>query len=96
MKLKQYVSDVGGTIVVELFEQLKSKINGQNKTIVFPEGEDVRIQGAAARLAAEGSIKPILLGDERVIATTASENNFDLSVLKSLIHCNMMLTHWQN
>lgn len=79
MKLKQYVSDVGGTIVVELFEQLKSKINGQNKTIVFPEGEDVRIQGAAARLAAEGLIKPILLGDERVIATTASENNFDLS-----------------
>ena len=53
--------------MVELFEQLKGKINGQNKTIVFPEGEDVRIQGAAARLAAEGLIKPILLGDRKSV-----------------------------
>ena len=49
---------------MELFEQLKNKITGQNKTIVFPEGEDPRIQGAAIRLAADNLIEPILLVDE--------------------------------
>ena len=60
-------------------KQLKTKISGQNKTIVFPEGEDVRIQGAAVRLAADGLLKPILLGDSKAIAATATANNFDLS-----------------
>jgi len=68
--------------VVELFEQLKHKINGKNKIIVFPEGEDARIQGAAVRLASEGLIKPILLGDEKLIAATASSKGFDLSEVK--------------
>jgi phosphate acetyltransferase len=70
-------SEFGG--IMELFEQLKNKISGQNKTIVFPEGEDVRIQGAAVRLAADGLLKPILLGDGKAIAATATANNFDLS-----------------
>ncbi|MEX0380425.1 phosphate acetyltransferase [Leuconostoc sp. MS02] len=65
--------------MVELFEQLKQKISGQNKVIVFPEGEDVRIQGAASRLAVEGLIKPILLGNEKAIIATASDHGFDLS-----------------
>jgi len=68
-------------LVVELFEQLKEKISGQNKVIVFPEGEDVRIQGAAVRLAAEGLIKPILLGAQKAIEATAVANNYDLSDL---------------
>ncbi len=45
---------------------------------MFPQKENVRIQGAAALLRLEVLIKPILLGDERVIATFA-ENNFGLS-----------------
>ena len=32
------------------------------KTIVFPEGNDPRVLQAAARLAAEGVVKPVLLG----------------------------------
>ena len=32
------------------------------KTIVFPEGNDPRVLNAAARLAAEGVVKPVLLG----------------------------------
>ena len=32
------------------------------KTIVFPEGNDPRVLTAASRLAAEGVVKPILLG----------------------------------
>ena len=64
---------------MELFEQLSSQIKGQGKTLVFPEGEDVRIQGAAVRLAAEELVKPILLGNKSEIEATAAANNFDLS-----------------
>lgn len=65
--------------MVELFEQLKQKISGENKVIVFPEGEDSRIQGAVIRLAKEGLIKPILLGSEQGILSTAKTNGYDLS-----------------
>ena len=34
----------------------------RKKTIVFPEGTDPRVLQAAARLAAEGVVKPVLLG----------------------------------
>lgn len=64
---------------MELFEQLSSQIKGQGKTLVFPEGEDIRIQGAAIRLAAEELVKPILLGNKSEIEATAAANNFDLS-----------------
>ncbi|MBJ7617606.1 phosphate acetyltransferase [Weissella confusa] len=64
---------------MELFEQLSSQIKGQGKTLVFPEGEDVRIQGAAIRLATEELVKPILLGNKAEIEATAAANNFDLS-----------------
>ncbi|MCT0019880.1 phosphate acetyltransferase [Weissella cibaria] len=67
---------------MELFEQLSSQIKGQGKTLVFPEGEDVRIQGAAVRLAAEELVKPILLGSKEAIEATAAANNFDLSGLQ--------------
>lgn len=67
---------------MELFEQLSSQIKGQGKTLVFPEGEDVRIQGAAVRLAAEELVKPILLGSKAAIEATAAANNFYLSGLQ--------------
>ncbi|MDR3190138.1 MAG: phosphate acetyltransferase [Lactobacillaceae bacterium] len=64
---------------MELFEQLSTAIQGKGKTVVFPEGEDARIQGAAIRLANEGLLKPILLGKQTEIETTAKDNDFDLS-----------------
>ncbi len=64
---------------MELFEQLSSQIKGQGKTLVFPEGEEVRIQGEAIRLAAEELLKQILLGNKSEIEATAAANNFDLS-----------------
>lgn len=66
---------------MELFESLKQKISGQNKTIAFPEGEDVRIIGAASRLAADGLVKPILLGDQDKIKQVAAEHQIDISTL---------------
>jgi phosphate acetyltransferase len=42
----------------------------KRKRIVFPEGADPRIQTAAARLAAEGLIEPVLLGRDIDPATS--------------------------
>lgn len=39
---------------MDVFEHLKSQLSSQDKRIVFPEGEDERIFGAAARLAHDG------------------------------------------
>lgn len=67
---------------MELFEQLSETIKGQGKRIVFPEGDDPRIQGAAVRLAAEALVEPILLGDEATINEVAAANDFDLQAVK--------------
>ena len=66
---------------MELFDSLKQKINGQNKTIVFPEGEDERVLGAASRLVADGLVKAIVLGKQSQIETTATNHAIDLSQL---------------
>lgn len=66
---------------MELFESLKHKIRGKNKTLVFPEGEDVRIIGAASRLMADGLVRPIILGNLDKIKLVASKNQIDISKL---------------
>ncbi|MEJ6400276.1 phosphate acetyltransferase [Nicoliella lavandulae] len=48
---------------MDLFESLKQKVSQSPKTIVFPEGTDERIITAASRLASDGIVKPILLGN---------------------------------
>lgn len=67
---------------MDLFESLKNKINGQSKTIVFPEGSDIRIIGAAARLQADGLLNPILLGDSEAIRALATSKGFDLASMQ--------------
>lgn len=57
----------------DLFEVLKQKISGKNLKIVFPEGTDERIVKAAARLAGEKILIPILLGHVDAIQTKAKE-----------------------
>lgn len=61
---------------MDLFESLKSKVSGKDIKVVFPEGNDVRIIGAAVRLAADGLIKPILLGDPQEIRELGHSNGF--------------------
>ncbi|MDH5162865.1 phosphate acetyltransferase [Heyndrickxia oleronia] len=56
-----------------LFTELKRKLSRKNLSIVFPEGLDERILGAAGRLAAEKVIKPIVLGDEKEILKKANQ-----------------------
>ena len=61
---------------MDLFDGLKNKITGKNIKVVFPEGNDPRIIGAAVRLAADGLLKPILLGDAKEIETKGAELGF--------------------
>lgn len=59
--------------VSNLFEMLESKVMGHNLKIVFPEGLDERILGAAGRLAKAKLITPVLIGDIELISEKAKE-----------------------
>lgn len=69
---------------MDLFDSLKQKIAGKNLTIVFPEGYEPRIIGAAARLNADGVLKPILLGAADKIQQIAKEKGFNLAGVQTL------------
>ncbi|MDQ0414132.1 phosphate acetyltransferase [Mesobacillus stamsii] len=62
----------------DLFEGLKAKLTGQNSRIVFPEGLDERILTAAGKLAADGVLTPILIGDIKQIQAKASDLDVSL------------------
>ncbi|MDE8316064.1 phosphate acetyltransferase [Erysipelothrix rhusiopathiae] len=61
---------------MDLFEGLKEKISGKAIKVVFPEGIDARIIGAAVRLAADGLCHPIILGNKEVILSSAQDLGF--------------------
>ena len=54
-----------------MFNDMIKKLKGQNKKIVFTEGEDIRVLTVAARLANEGVLIPIVLGRKDVISKLA-------------------------
>ncbi|WP_311407968.1 phosphate acetyltransferase [Liquorilactobacillus uvarum] len=58
---------------MDLFESLIAKIKGKNKKIVFPEGNDERVVGAAVRLADDGLVRPIVLGKLDEVKKTADD-----------------------
>ena len=61
-----------------LIEDLKKKVQVLRPTIVFPEGEDERILGAAVRLRNERIIQPIVLGKLSEIKETAKNKDLDI------------------
>ena len=67
---------------MDLFDEIAAKVKGQDKTIVFPEGADKRILGAAVRLKNDDLVETILLGSKSEIEATANENNFDITGLQ--------------
>lgn len=67
---------------MELFEEVASQIKGKNKSIVFPEGEDPRVLGAAVRLQKDDLLKPVVLGKKADIEKTAKDNSLDISNLE--------------
>ncbi len=62
----------------DLFKDIKSKVEKHRPTIVLPEGTDERILEAAANLAKDGVVKPILIGNEVDVQAKAKENGIDL------------------
>ena len=67
---------------MELFEELSLKVKGKDVKIVFPEGDEPRIIGAAVRLLADGLCKPILLGNVDAINEVAEARGFNISHLE--------------
>ncbi len=63
---------------MDLFESLKAKITNRQFKIVFPEGTEPRIIGAAARLNADRILKPILIGATNDIQQIAAAKGFNL------------------
>jgi phosphate acetyltransferase len=64
--------------VSDLFSTLKEKVSGQQIKIVFPEGLDERILTAVSRLASEGILQPILIGNQQEVTNKAKELNVTL------------------
>lgn len=63
---------------MDLFDNLKQKVAGANKTIVFPEGQEPRIFRAAIRLKNDDLVVPILLGKVDEIKQNAENEGVDL------------------
>ena len=57
---------------------LENKIKGKNITIVYPESNDERILGAAARHAKDGLLVPVLVGEVEATKALAKEKGIDL------------------
>lgn len=70
--------NLGGTMMSDLFTGLKEKITGKNVKIVFPEGLDERVLAAAGRLAQEGVLTPIIVGNIEQVEAKAKELNVSL------------------
>lgn len=69
---------------MDIFEKLADQLRGQDKTIVFPEGEDPRVLGAAIRLKKDQLVEPVVLGNQEAVEKVARENGFDLTGLQIL------------
>ncbi|MDO5708108.1 MAG: phosphate acetyltransferase [Andreesenia angusta] len=63
---------------MDLFIDLKKKIEGKNLKIVFPESEDIRILKAVSRLNKEKLLIPILLGKSKEVEKLAKKDGIDI------------------
>lgn len=63
---------------MDIWSILENKIKGKNITIVYPESNDERILGAAARHAKDGLIVPVLVGEVEATKALAKEKGIDL------------------
>ncbi|AXI01066.1 phosphate acetyltransferase [Sporosarcina sp. PTS2304] len=68
--------------MADLFDGIRAALEGKGKTIVLPEGEDVRILEAAVHLKQEGIVTPVLLGNEAAVKKAAEEGGFDISEIE--------------
>ena len=64
---------------MSFIESIKEKAKQQIKTIVLPEGSDIRTIKAASIVQQEGYANLIILGDKNKIEEMANTNNLDIS-----------------
>ncbi|WP_283583030.1 phosphate acetyltransferase [Limosilactobacillus difficilis] len=69
---------------MDIFAQMKDQLAGTNRTIVFPEGSDPRVLTAACKLAHDGVLTPLVLGQADEIASVAKQEGLDLSGVQQL------------
>ena len=62
-----------------MFDKLLNNLKSSRKTIVFTEGNDVRILSAAQRLLNEDLMDVILCGNVDEVNGVAKENGLDVS-----------------
>lgn len=74
--------------MADLFDGIRAQLEGKGKTIVLPEGEDVRILEAAVQLQKEGIVTPVLLGNEEAVKTAAADGGFDISEIELIDPAN--------
>lgn len=55
--------------MTHFIDEVKNTLRGHQKTIVLPEGDDLRIQEAALRLKKDGIIEPIVIGEAPELAS---------------------------
>jgi phosphotransacetylase len=67
----------GNNVILHLIDQLRR----HPKRVVFPEGEDLRVIEAAARLVKEEVVAPILLGNRQRIRTLAADHDIPLKFI---------------
>ena len=65
-----------------ILQKIIEKARTQNKTIVFPEGNEPRTIKAAAILKTEGIVRPVLLGNPAEVLAEADRLDTDLSGVK--------------
>lgn len=63
---------------MDIWQGLQEELQGEKRTIVYPEGQDVRILGAAARHQKDGILTPILVGNPGKLHALAKENGIEL------------------
>lgn len=67
---------------MDIFDMLKGRIEGKNLKIVYPEGNDERILGAALRHQKDGILHPIVLGDPEELKKIAQDHDWELGDLE--------------
>ncbi len=63
---------------MEMIENLKKKLQGAGRRIVFTEGTDARILEATDRLVKEGLLQVVLLGNPDEVKAAAAKGGFDV------------------
>ncbi|MGP4039515.1 phosphate acetyltransferase [Gracilibacillus sp. D59] len=68
----------------DLFADIKSRLQGNTRKIVFPEGLDERILTAASQLKKDGLVEPVLVGSQVKVEQKANELSVDIAGVEVL------------